>query len=205
MAGTVLPLSEQTLSALEAYDFPTARSGKPRLDSTKRLLHRFYEPLVLLSILEPTRGDREPHFASGFDTVESYHLWHKFLDQISWLCDYESGGKTVSAIAVQATPQGPTYWLSTNSDPTTKALPHLEWVLRRLANLRELSSDQLGIVEDEIVASSITHSSDKVKTYSRWLFKSIKCVMEHLPDQTSQCNPSENLNDLGLHVKLTSV
>jgi hypothetical protein len=189
MAGKVVPLSEQTLSALQTHDYLNVRPGKPRLDSTERLLHRFYEPLVLLSILEPTRGDLEPNSTSRFNTAESYNLWHKFLDQISWLCDYKKGGTTVSSIAVQATIQGPTYWLAANSNPSAMAKPHLEWVLGELTNLHNLSPDQLQIVEDEIVARSIAFSSEKIKTYGRLLCKSIKFVLEHLvtsPPETSQ-------------------
>jgi hypothetical protein len=196
MAGSVVPLSEQMLSAHDTYDHHSPPVGKPRLNGAERLLHRFYEPLVLLSILQPARGERAFNTDPTYNKTDPGRLWHKFLNQISWLCDYKRGGRTVSSVAVQATAPGPTYWLAANSNPVPKALPHLEWLLRELANLQALLPDQLQMVEDEIVTRCISFSAAKVKFYGRQLDKSIKCVIEQSgtwPPETSQCTSVQSL------------
>lgn len=203
MAGSVVPLSEQMLSAHDTYDHHSSPVGKPRLNATERLLHRFYERLVLLSILQPTRGERALNTDSTYSKTDPCRLWYKFLNQISWLCDYENGGKTVSSVAVQATAPGPTYWLAANSNPEPKALPHLEWLLRELVNLQALLPDQLQMVEDTIVTRCISLSASKVKFYSRRLDRSIKRVIEQSgtwPPETSQCDIRSKLKDSGLRV-----
>ena len=178
MAGDSVPLSAQTLSALESLSFPKAPAGKPRLNPLDRRLHDFYEPLTLLSILVPSRRAGKPKPASELEKEGKYRLWHKYLDQLSWLCDHKSGGQTVSSIAVQATAQGPFYWLAANLDPSTRALSHLEYILRELGGLHTLSPDEQQMVEDAIVAQSISLSSERVKNYSRWLCKSVDSILE---------------------------
>jgi hypothetical protein len=203
MAGNVVPLSEQMLSAHDTYDHQSPPIGKPRLKAPERLLHRFYEPLVLLSIVERNPGERGLKSDSMLSTTDHPRIWCKFLDHISWLCDYESGGTTVSSVAVQATTQGPTYWLAANSNPVPKASTHLEWVLQKLSNLQGLLPDQLQMVEDEIVARSIAFSADKVKFYSRLLGNSIKYVVKESaksPAETGECGISQKLNDSGPRV-----
>ena len=146
-----------------------AKVGKPRLDPNQRLLHRFYEPLILLSILEPTRGSSNSHGTPDSSSDGHQDFWHKFLDQLSYLCDYQQGGTTVSAIAAQDTPTGSTFWLAANAASLQKALPHLEWVLRALESLHDASPTELDEVEEQIFTRCIEFSADKVKNYSRRL------------------------------------
>src|SRR5947207_9224995 len=112
----LLELSSLNTENLNRLSIGSRRSGRPRMDRTERLLHRFYEPLVLLRVLDPTRGvqntNRGPD--STFDTLQD--LRRKFLDQLSWTCDYKHGGDTVSAIAAEETPQGTRFWLAANSN-----------------------------------------------------------------------------------------
>ena len=147
---------------------PTQKTGKPRLDPTQRLLHRFYEPLVLLRILDPTRGKQASALMqSGASNLEE--TWHRFLDQLSWICDYEPGGDTVSSIAAQTTPDGPVFWLAANKDPALKALPHLLWVLEKLENSYEISPLEIEELEDEITTRCIEFGKNKVRNYGRRL------------------------------------
>jgi hypothetical protein len=148
------------------------RPELPRFDQIDRRLHCFYEPLVLLRILEPTRGSRK-HEMPLESTHESFQTrCHRFLDHLSWLCDYRTGGRTVSSIAVERTPQGPIYWLAANESPDKKVRDHLERILHQLESLAS-SPEEASVVELAIRRQSIQFSREKVKHYLRQLGKSV--------------------------------
>lgn len=160
----------------------SCRPELPRFDRIDRRLHCFYEPLVLLRILEPTRGSRK-HEMPLESTDESFQIrCHRFLDHLSWLCDYRTGGRTVSSIAVEMTPQGPIYWLAANESPDKKVIDHLERILRQLESLAASSSEEASVVELAIRRQSIQFSREKVKHYLRQLGKAVdhaKCKMDN--------------------------
>ena len=152
--------------------------GKPRLDATQRLLHRFYEPLILLRILDPTRGEQSTRPTSEPKEQSLEEKWHKFLDQLSWVCDSETGGDTVSAIAAQKTPGGPVFWLAANSNPASKALPHLRWVLKQLESIHDPSPPEIEKLEDDITTRCIEFSKNKVRNYGGRLRCNVRKVEE---------------------------
>lgn len=156
------------------------RSGRPRFDYSNKLLHRFYEPLVLLEILDHTRGPQkyfpEPEIVLG----DLNNLWRKFLDQLSWICDSKSGGATVSAVAAESKPSGPIFWLAANTNPERWALPHLRWVLQQLVDSHDASPQELDEVEERVRSRCIEFSKEKVKTYARLLCKNVQHVAEIL-------------------------
>jgi len=146
------------------------RIGEPRLDKTARLLHRFYEPLVLLRILEPTREGHTVLCKS--DNLKMTR--RKCLDHLSWICDYEPGGKTVTAIATEDTVDGIKYWLSTNEKPMKKSSVHLEWVLRELASAHLLSPGEIAELESKLIKRCIAFSVKKLKHYSRRMISFVR-------------------------------
>lgn len=146
------------------------RPGLPRFDQVDRRLHCFYEPLVLLRIVEPTRGSRK-HEMPLESTDGSFQIrCHRFLDDLSWLCDYRTGGRTVSSIAVEETPQGPIYWLAANESPRKKVRDHLKRILQQLESLAS-PAGEASAVELAICQQSIQFSRDKVRHYVRQLGK----------------------------------
>jgi hypothetical protein len=158
------------------------RVGKPRMDRAVRLLHRFYEPLVLLGVLDPTRGTQnaQPFPDSKSDT--SQDLRRKFLDQLSWTCDYKRGGESVSAIAAEAKPMGTVFWLAANTDPRGRVLPHLRWVLEQLDQSFGVSDRETEELENKITTKCIEFSKEKVKNYSRQLRNCVESLADR-PDQ----------------------
>ncbi|KAF2158957.1 hypothetical protein M409DRAFT_71370 [Zasmidium cellare ATCC 36951] len=149
------------------------RTGPPRRDAMQRLLHRFYEPLQLLWMLNPARGQCCPAPAAGEQSSDFLGRWRRFLDALSWLCDFEHGGKTVSSVAVQALPSGNRFWLCCGHEA---ALQHLTWMLSLLED-EELSlpSQQVRAIST-VAVTTISHSGDKVKRYARELSRYIAKV-----------------------------
>ena len=184
-----MALSETALLNLEKLNrlsIGSPKVGKPRMDRTERLLQRFYEPLVLLRVLDPTRGVQNTNMVSDSRSDNSQDLRRKFLDQLSWTCDYKHGGDTVSAIAAEANPQGTIFWLAANTNPKQKALPHLNWILRQLEDSPSMSEQETEELENKITARCIEFSKDKVKNYRRKLCHFIRKCVEILANQSDQ-------------------
>jgi hypothetical protein len=85
------------------------------LNANGKFLRRFYEPLVLLKFLDPTRGAHHPDPITERGLDEHSKLWRSYVDQISFVCDFEKGGNTVTAVAVQKSNEAPIFWLASNS------------------------------------------------------------------------------------------
>jgi len=69
---------------------------------TGKLYRRFYETLVFLDVLESVRG---PHNQPPKDSNNSrIELQRSFIRAIAIVCDFEKGGDTVTAAALQNTP-----------------------------------------------------------------------------------------------------
>jgi hypothetical protein len=75
----------------------------------------------------------------------------------------------VSAVAAEASPSGPIFWLAANTNPVAKTLPHLEWVLKQLENSHDALPQEMDELEKRILTRCIEFSKDKVKNYSRHL------------------------------------
>lgn len=140
--------------------------GKPRLDPTQRRLHRFYEPRVLLSIIDPTRGREEAQSLLMQGSQQFQSFWRHFLDGSSWLCDNKHGGQTVSSIAAESLPSGTAFCLATKNEIT---LAHLQWVVKVLDDLRETSSTGKKQCRATNCGKVYLLSKNKVRTYGRFL------------------------------------
>src|SRR3954449_46422 len=65
-------------ASLDRLSIGSQRVGMPRMDPTVRLLHRFYEPLVLLGVLDPTRGTQNANLSADSRSDTLQDLRHKF-------------------------------------------------------------------------------------------------------------------------------
>jgi hypothetical protein len=144
------------------------------LNTNGKLLRRFYEPLILLSVLDPTRGAHRPDLITDRGLQGREKLWRNFLDQLSFLCDSKRGGDTVTAIAAQRTVEHTVFWLASNSNTGSKAKKHVEWILSRLNSLYDADLEKIELVENEIKAHCITFSSSRIDTSVSFLLRHIK-------------------------------
>lgn len=135
----------------------------PRFDKNTRLLHRFYEPLVLLQILTPSTQ------VHGRPPSEPRHGLCDFLDQLAWTCDFHTGGKTVTAIAIEENPQSLTYWLASPGSARADVEHHICAILNDLKLVYNVDRDQMSHVEEGIRSKCIAFSHRKIKNYRRLL------------------------------------
>ncbi|KIW18408.1 hypothetical protein PV08_02696 [Exophiala spinifera] len=143
------------------------------LDANGKLLRRFYEPLTLLRVMDPTRGAQRPDLTSDRGLDEQSKLWRNFLDQLAFVCDSEKRGDTVAAIAAQRSFEHPIFSLASNSKSRSEARGHLCWVLAALGQIHTNEKPRLQ-VEDEIRTRCIDFSHQRIQTYSRWLIQAIQ-------------------------------
>lgn len=144
------------------------------LNANGKLLRRFYEPLILLGVLDPTRGAQRPDLITDRGLDEPSKLWRNFLDQLSWLCDAETGGDTVTAVAAQNTVECTLFWVAANSTSRHKAHRQLTWLFEQLNHLCTTDPIPSAQLEGAIVAQCIEFSSRRVKAYIGWLLQAIR-------------------------------
>jgi hypothetical protein len=140
-----------------------------------KLMHRFYEPLQLLVILNADRGSGEVDLPADPQSREARMIWRRFLDDLSWLCDNKHGGETVSAVAAQSSSEGNVLWLVSRFE---ESFDHLKWVLAELKAVTD--GEAVSMIGLAIAEKSILFSKDKIKNYLKFLNSAYKKAREEL-------------------------
>ena len=95
-------------------------------------------------------------------------MWQRFLDDLCYLCDTETGGKTTVSIAVSKSNGGQCFWISANGG-LQKAVSLLEMILKELINIQKKPDINLEEVKDRILSVGMSRSSMKVRNYLKEL------------------------------------
>ncbi|KFZ20014.1 hypothetical protein V501_00344, partial [Pseudogymnoascus sp. VKM F-4519 (FW-2642)] len=97
---------------------------------------QFYESQLLLHALEKVRGEhkRRQNYHGELDQDET-ELRRSFVDKLAYICDFKKGGSTVTALALQKTYQGVTFWISANETIKPKVIEFLKKILQVLKNV----------------------------------------------------------------------
>ena len=157
-------------------------SNAPRLDPYERILSRFYEPLILLCTLGRTRGEHRPTDFPRSADVTSWPLKYVrrlFLNQLAFLCDYDTGGDSVTAISIQHTPQRRIFWIAANICPSKKIAP---FVQDRLSLLKYVAESRVAVDEamGQFLAACIDHAKPRIKAYFHFLTRLLEACRENL-------------------------
>ncbi|PMD41861.1 hypothetical protein L207DRAFT_633163 [Hyaloscypha variabilis F] len=166
----------------------------PRFSAEHRLQSRFYEPLVLLHILDRNGQQhisRCPSEDLVVPQVQLRELRRTFLGQLAYVCDYIKGGDTVTAMALEAQPYGVTFWLASNISPSAGVISFLRGILNTLQSLAISRPEQRIIVEDDIARTCIDFNLKRVKAYRDLMQKPLQKCLESLTS-------SEEPKDRGL-------
>lgn len=149
--------------------------GAPRFNPAERLRHRFYEPLILLWILNSARGPTPVQPTVGHTSREFPSSLREFLDSLAWLCDHKHGGMSVCAVAAEALPVGTRFWFASKQ---VKGRDHLQWILETLGKMDETPESDGAQVEESIARTSIAFCKDKIKNYRRNLTRRTEIARE---------------------------
>lgn len=97
---------------------------------------QFYESQLLLHALEKVRGEhkKRQNYHGELDQDET-ELRRSFVDKLAYICDFKKGGSTVTALALQKTYQGVTFWISANETIKPKVIEFLQTILQVLKNV----------------------------------------------------------------------
>uniref|UniRef100_A0A093XCB4 Glutamate racemase n=1 Tax=Talaromyces marneffei PM1 TaxID=1077442 RepID=A0A093XCB4_TALMA len=138
-----------------------------------RLERRFYEPLVLLSVLDPVRGCR---FTNSIYTTDETldQLRRSIVDAIAIICDSHKGGDTVMAAVLQSIPSRTVIWLAANEKPKTRTVHYLQRIIGTLAKATPDTRVQLA---DEISDCVVKFCQSRMNYYRKELSRELpRCL-----------------------------
>lgn len=143
---------------------------------------RFYESQLLLYVLENVRGDhsKRQNYHGELDQ-DATELRRSFMDQLAYICDFKRGGSTVTALALQQTPQGVTFWLAANDTVKQRVMYFLQEILTVLKNMKDGVTKES--IEAQLLNRIISFNKERLDYY--W---------SALEDQMNLC--TERLNVL---------
>lgn len=157
--------------------------NRPRLNPQERLLNRFYEPLVLLYTLGRTRGEHVRAMMSSHDHIAHLPLLdlrRTFLNDLAYMCDYDKGGETVTAIGLQSTPQKHIFWVASNAGSKTKTITFLRSLLRQIMHA-SAAPDAAKFVP-ELALQCIAFATPRIKKYRSHLKPLLRRCVSYLTE-----------------------
>jgi len=131
----------------------------------------FYSKLLLYSMLEPYKGyhvERQHSQDAVHDTRSLSEMRRDFLDKISYLCDTEKGGATVTAAALQHLPLGNILWLTANEDVKADTKDFINRIVRKIVAVNESNAKT---IENAIFSESVRWAYPRMLFYRRQMVK----------------------------------
>lgn len=149
---------------------------------------QFYESQLLLYVLEKVRGDhsKRQNYHGELDQ-DATGLRRSFVDKLAYICDFKKGGSTVTALALQKTYQGVTFWLAANETVKPKVIDFLSQILQLLKKVEVGASKKT--TEMQLLALIVPFNEGRLDYYWSALRKDLKvCVgrLETLEGSTSK-------------------
>jgi hypothetical protein len=164
------------------------------IESRKKILRRFYEPLLLLEALKrvsqtPSRPDADEPRSSS-----TTGLRRAFVDGIAYLCAYERISDNVTAAALAKTPRGLVLWLATNGGVSRPTITFLEAILQDLHHIaaqetpvgRQTKATQ---ITPNLLRQAVTFAASRLQKY----VNSIKNIELQKCIQLMRDSPGEGL------------
>ncbi len=136
-----------------------------------------YEAIIVLQELGEVRGAHTPKL----DKSPS----RQFRDDLAFLCEYNKGGKSCTAVGVEDRPDCLVYWVAANECPERKIVPFLTSLLGKLKSMMRLSDDQKDNAAKQLTAECIEYAEAKLKNHRSILRKEILKCISHLADHGS--------------------
>ncbi|KAB8296069.1 hypothetical protein EYC80_008875 [Monilinia laxa] len=199
--------------------------GTSLISVAPKLSKRFYEALVLLTVFGKNRGEhtREEEFQSDHDEDElldpdpkceslgpisqntnRMKLRRSFTRHLAYLCDFEKGGASTTAIALQRTDMGEVvYHVASNKCPQPDRIKEfLGKVLRLLESVSMAGKHGEGErdrknIEEMVFLLSIKHAEKRISCYSKFLVDNIDFVLKKWSVESGDVKIDSSLPQLG--------
>ncbi|KAF3056492.1 hypothetical protein GL218_06616 [Daldinia childiae] len=144
--------------------------GRLGMDPYSKLLHRFYEPLILARVLGQTRGTH----TSAPQHDESQSGRRRLLSNLSYLCDYDKGGDTTSSIALEDTDECYIFWIASNTARAgIRNLGGLKELLKQIHHIIKLKEEQRSPFEVKFTRAWVDFAEKRVKKEVKLLSRAI--------------------------------
>lgn len=142
----------------------------PKDNKYFKLWRRFYEPLVMLNILGPTRGEHSP--------LPAPDALHRLLDNLAYICDHDKGGSATSAVGLEDARERYIFWIASNS-PKHSAMS-VSFLKDALNSVRVIASSppgKRGSLQDKFIHKCVEFAKRRVKKETSLLMSDItKCT-----------------------------
>ncbi|KAL8819893.1 MAG: hypothetical protein Q9191_007635 [Dirinaria sp. TL-2023a] len=138
---------------------------------SRKVLRRFYEPLLLLNALGQIRGERiKPESDTNSISPSIHKLRRSFVDGIAYICAYEKGPRRVTAAALEQTPEGILVWLAANENIGVEVTRFLGMILSDVQHIAELDDREDRQLEGEKMLEDLTSrivafNAPRIQTY----------------------------------------
>ena len=130
--------------------------------------NQFYEAQLLLFVLERVRGEhaKRQNYHGELDQ-DATELRRSFVDKLAYICDFNKGGSTVTAIALQKTFQGVTFWIAANETVKSQVRVFLMEVFLVLKSLKHEKVDVVSKKGTEalLLAKIVQFNEKRLKYY----------------------------------------
>ncbi|KAI1103870.1 hypothetical protein F4804DRAFT_352612 [Jackrogersella minutella] len=147
------------------------KEKSPRSGKYLKLLCRFYEPLILLEALGPTRGT---HTSALLNAPNAQCERRRLLDNLSYLCDYDKGGDTTSAIGLEENDRCFVFWVASNADTASnKIVGFLNSSLEEIHSVNH-EEDNIDDFENNFIRKCIKFAESRVKKEIRLLSRAVE-------------------------------
>jgi hypothetical protein len=161
----------------------SVNNGTEPIPLRRKVLRRFYEPLLLLNALGQVRGSRiKPDLSSNATVLNHRKIRRSFADGIAYICAYRKEPDYVTAVALERTPQGIDIWVAANANIEPNVVEFLNGILKDLSYI----SRQGGVMErhraalharDDFTRKVITFNIPRILEYLKMIRKRVEeCV-----------------------------
>ncbi|KAJ6191963.1 hypothetical protein J3E72DRAFT_399454 [Bipolaris maydis] len=175
--------------------------SRPRIIPEERLLSRFYEPLVLLYTLGRTRGEHvRPVMPSQKEIAHLplLDIRRMLLSDLAYICDYDKGGETVTAIGLQATPQRRIFWIASYVGSKTKIIDFFRSILTQIVHVSAASrATQLAT---ELALQCIAFATPRIRKCRGLLKPLLRKCTTYLAETKQAVEPIYRSNRDAIHV-----
>lgn len=164
----------------------------------RKLLRRFYEPLLLLNALGQIRGKRIKPDLEAYTLGASHQkLRRSFVDGIAYISSYEKGPDHVTAAALERSANGVVVWLAANGTIHPRVIEFLKEILADIhtisnqatANERHVQGHEM---QEELLTRVIAFNEPRLRAYYNLVHSySLRC----LPAIKQEINSTSKLDD----------
>jgi hypothetical protein len=186
-----LPDSRRVQSLIREFLGSSSIGTDPsaRVRVTASFANRFYEPIVLLEVLN-VKCEKMPPTAPDTSTnpTRSEHIFQSFVNKLAHLCDTDKGGNTVTAFTVLKHPDQIEYRFTSNqrgTDDFVRAKDFITSILNILGNME--GHEKEGVISS-ILRKSLSFSRARLMVDMRILkSRVISCMNACEAENTDEC------------------